>query len=249
MPGAFAYHLHSFSAASLRTTNRFWVGPLLAKGATATMGCVDEPYLSGTPDMAVFCARFIYAGFSFGEAACAAQPVLSWQTTVVGDPLYRPFGKNPDLLAAQLQQRRSKLLEWCLLRLLNLNLAANKPLGEGIEFLEGLGETSRSAVLTEKLGNLYAAQGKPESAVYAWNNALRLYPSPLQRVRLLLTLAEHLTRLGRDAEAYADYQQLLVVWPDYPDKPDLYRALLPLAQKLDKKADAEKYEAELKPKT
>jgi len=33
MPGAFAYHLHSFSAGSLRTTNRNWVGPLLAKGA------------------------------------------------------------------------------------------------------------------------------------------------------------------------------------------------------------------------
>jgi uncharacterized protein (TIGR03790 family) len=249
MPGAFAYHLHSFSAASLRTTNRFWVGPLLAKGATATMGCVDEPYLAGTPDMAVFCARFVYAGFSFGEAACAAQPVLSWQTTAVGDPLYRPFGKNADLLAAQLQQRKSKLLDWCLLRLLNLNLAANKPAGEGLAFLENLGETRKSAVLTEKLGNLYAAQGKPESAIYAWNNALALDPSPLQRLRLLLTLGEHLTALGRNAEAYADYQQVLADWPDYPDKPALYGTLLPLAQKLNKKADAEKYEAELKPKT
>jgi len=32
---------------------------------------------------------------TFGEAAWAAQPVLSWQTTVVGDPLYRPFAKEP----------------------------------------------------------------------------------------------------------------------------------------------------------
>jgi hypothetical protein len=31
-------------------------------------------------------------GYTFGEAAWAAQPVLSWQTTVIGDPLYRPFG-------------------------------------------------------------------------------------------------------------------------------------------------------------
>lgn len=95
MPGAFAYHLHSFSAASLRSTNHNWVGPLLAKGATCTMGCVDEPYLGGTPEVGVFAGRWLYFGFTFGEAACAAQPVLSWQTTVVGDPLYRPFGKAP----------------------------------------------------------------------------------------------------------------------------------------------------------
>ena len=33
MPGAFAYHLHSFSAGILRSTNQNWCGPLLAKGA------------------------------------------------------------------------------------------------------------------------------------------------------------------------------------------------------------------------
>ncbi len=32
MPGAFAYHLHSFSAFTIRSTTRNWCGPLLAKG-------------------------------------------------------------------------------------------------------------------------------------------------------------------------------------------------------------------------
>ena len=94
MPGAIAYHLHSFSAGTIRSTTRNWVGPLLAKGATATMGCVNEPYLTGTPDVATFFARILFFGFSFGEAAYAAQGQLSWQTTVIGDPLYRPFGKG-----------------------------------------------------------------------------------------------------------------------------------------------------------
>ncbi|HEX5400025.1 MAG TPA: TIGR03790 family protein, partial [Verrucomicrobiae bacterium] len=49
MPGAFAYHLHSFSAATLRSASQDWCGPLLAKGATCTMGCVYEPYLALTP--------------------------------------------------------------------------------------------------------------------------------------------------------------------------------------------------------
>ncbi len=126
MPGAFAYHLHSNSAASLRTTNRFWAGPLLAKGAAITMGCVAEPYLAGTPDVAIFTSRLIFFGFTFGEAACACQSVLSWQTTVLGDPLYRPFGKSPEQLHGELQRRQSRLVEWSWLRLVNLNLANNR---------------------------------------------------------------------------------------------------------------------------
>ena len=148
MPGAFAYHLHSFSAATLRSTNRHWAGPLLARGVTATMGAVNEPYLTGTPDLAVFTARLIYQGFTFGEAACAAQSVASWQMTVVGDPLYRPFGRNPDIMHAELTKQGSKLLEWSWLRLANLNLANGKPLGDWVNFLESLELTKTSAVLS-----------------------------------------------------------------------------------------------------
>ena len=71
MPGAFAYHLHSFSAWTLRSTSNYWCGPLLADGATATMGCVYEPFLDGTPNMGIFFTRWL-AGFNFGEAAYAA---------------------------------------------------------------------------------------------------------------------------------------------------------------------------------
>ena len=90
------------------------------------MGAVYEPYLTGTPDLGGFTARLIFQGFTFGEAACASQNVASWQTTVIGDPLYRPFGKNPDFLHAELAKRSSKLIEWSWLRLANLNLANGK---------------------------------------------------------------------------------------------------------------------------
>ena len=100
-------------------------------------------------------------------------------------------------------------------------------------------------MLSEKLADLYAAQGKPSSAVHTYAQALRLDPSPQQRIRLLLTLGEKLPALDRPQEAYEDYQKLLHEFPDYPDKLAIYRKLLPLAQKLDKKADAEKYEAEI----
>ncbi|HWH72289.1 MAG TPA: TIGR03790 family protein, partial [Candidatus Sulfotelmatobacter sp.] len=245
MPGAVAYHLHSYSAHSLRTTNEYWVGPLLAKGVTATLGCVQEPYLAGTPDMTIFTARLLYNGFSFGEAAYAGQPVLSWQTTVVGDPLYRPFGQNPEQLHDRLMQSHHQLVEWSYLRLLNLNLILGKPMADCVALLEQLGTTRESAVLTEKLGNLYVAQGKPASALHAYLQALKLDPTPQTRIRLLLTLGEKLSAAGRDEEAYGQYQMLLRDCPDYPDKLDLYRKLTPLAQKLNKTTEAQGYEAEI----
>ena len=136
MPGAFAYHLHSFSAETIRSTNENWVGPLLAKGATCTMGCVNEPYLDLTPNVAAFLARWIGGGFTFGEAAWAAQPVLSWQTTVVGDPLYRPFAREPAELHAEFARTHNPLIEWSYLRIVDLGLARGAPVAQLADFLE-----------------------------------------------------------------------------------------------------------------
>ena len=172
MPGAFAYHLHSFSAGILRTTNYNWCGPLLAKGATCTMGCVYEPYLAATPNVAFF-LQALGNGYTFGEAAWAAQVALSWQTTVIGDPLYRPFGKPPAELHAELARRHSPLIEWSYLRLVNLDIARGIPPTKLIGFLENLPTTAQSSVLTEKLAEFYEAQGKPFSAIDTWQRALR----------------------------------------------------------------------------
>lgn len=246
MPGAFAYHLHSFSAVTLRSTNQAWAGPLLARGVTATMGTVHEPYLAGTPDIGIFMARWLYNGFSFGEAAYSCQSILSWMTTVVGDPLYRPCGRNPDQLQEDLRQRGSPMYDWAILRLLTFNLVAAKPLSNCVKYLEELPLTRKSAVLSEKLGDLYLEQGKPSSAVHAWQQALKENPSPMQAVRLLLTLGEKLPSLDREAEACEALQTVLNDHPEYPDKLGLCQKLLPLAQKLGKKADAEKYETQIK---
>ena len=120
-------------------------------------------------------------------------------------------------------------------------------LAELVALLEQLDSQKHSAVLSEKLGDLYAAQGKPSSAV-ACVSARRSssIPRPQQRVRLLLTLAEKLLALDRAPEAYEDYQKLLQRVPGLPGSSSPSTgSSLPLAQKLDKKADAEKYEAEI----
>jgi len=232
MPGAFAYHLHSFSADTLRSTSERWCGPFLAKGATCTMGCVYEPYLSLTPNVALFLERFTIGQFTFGEAAWAAQPALSWQTTVVGDPLYRPFGIGPQLMHDELAQRHSPLIEWSYLRLVNVQLLRGMPVTQVTSFLENLSVTTNSAVLTEKLANIYEMQREPSLAIDACERALTLNPSPEQRIRLRLTLAEKLQGQDFNSAARRDYQKLLEESPDYPGKAAIEEKINALEQKL-----------------
>jgi uncharacterized protein (TIGR03790 family) len=230
MPGAFAYHLQSYSANTIRSATANWCGPLLAKGATCTMGCVYEPYLAATPNVAVFMELF-GAGSTFGEAAWASQPALSWQTTVIGDPLYRPFGKSPQLLHAQLSREHSPLLEWSFLRLANLGLVHGARMAQISSLLENLDLTTNSAVLTEKLADLYDAQGKPSSAILTYQSALKLNPSPEQRIRLRLALGEKLLAQNRTDEAVENYESLLAESPDYPGRNSISEKLAALRQK------------------
>jgi len=245
MPGAFAYHLHSFSAATIRQTTMHWVGPLLAKGATATMGCVEEPYLSFTPNVAGFFAALIFSRVSFGEAAYLCQNTLSWQTIAVGDPLYRPFTMRPDLLHADLEKRQSKLVEWSHLRVVELNQVVGADVKEVVGYLEALPLTRQSAVLKEKLGDLYWSQKNFSDALETWELALKLNPSPMQKLRLLLTLAERRSSYGPDRIGLEFYQRLLKEYPDYPDLLGLYRKMLPVAKRMRDTSTIERCEREI----
>ncbi len=231
MPGAFAYHLYSFSADTIRSTTRNWCGPLLARGATCTMGCVYEPFLQFTPNIAQFLLSF-GNGWTFGEAAWASQNALSWQTAVIGDPLYQPFKKTPPELHAQLTRTKNPLIEWSFDRLACLDLAHGAREPQLIQFLETVPTTANSAVLTEKLAALYEAAGKPSSAIEAWQNALKLNPSPQQRLRIRLTLGEKLAAQDRLTEAREDYRQLLKELPEYPGKNFVEDKIQSLEQKI-----------------
>jgi len=93
--GAIAYHLQSFTGAAIRNPKNHWVGPLLVHGACVTAGAVYEPFLTGTPNVDILVDRLL-KGYSWGEAAWMAQPLVSWQMCFIGDPLYRPFARRPD---------------------------------------------------------------------------------------------------------------------------------------------------------
>jgi hypothetical protein len=246
MPGAFAYHLHSFSAHTLRSTNRYWCGPLLAAGVTATMGCIDEPLLDGTPQMDMFFSRWLQLGFTFGEAACAAQRFVSWQTTVVGDPLYRPFGGNPRKLHEDLLRRHSPQVEWSHLRWVNLQLAGGVTTSNGVRYLELEPVTHQSAILTEKLAQLYEKEGKPEWAIKSLRQALSLHPTLQTAVRLTLALGEQLEAARQGAAALKLYDDFLKNTPGWPGSLSLYQKMEAMAGQLGETALASRYAAEIK---
>jgi tetratricopeptide (TPR) repeat protein len=127
-----------------------------------------------------------------------------------------------------------------------MNLANGKSPVEIVALLEQLPVRKQSSILSEKLGDLYAEQGKPASSVHAYKEALNLNPSPQQRIRVTLELGEKLRALNKEEEAYDFYVTLLKDCPDYPNKRDIVQRLLPLARKMNKTADIQKYEAELK---
>jgi uncharacterized protein (TIGR03790 family) len=100
LPGAIGVHIHSFSARTIHNPTANWVGPMIVHGITATLGNVSEPYLPLTPQLDILHDRLL-SGMTFAESAYSSLLGISWMTTCVGDPLYRPFStdtvkSNPD---------------------------------------------------------------------------------------------------------------------------------------------------------
>ncbi|MCX8157299.1 MAG: TIGR03790 family protein [Verrucomicrobiae bacterium] len=234
MPGAFAYHLHSFSAATVRDGRQHWAGPLLAKGAAATIGFTEEPYLAGTLDVPTFVANWLGMGATLGEAAYAAQGNLSWQTTVIGDPLYRPAGRRAEEVHAELVARGSPLVEWSHAKVVVLNLATGLTPVEVMRYLENLTNTSGSAVLTEMLGDLYWQNRKLLDGLYTVESALKRGPSPQQKVRLYLKTAERLQFLQRHPQRLACLEALVKEFPEHPRAAEVKKEIEELKAKLGK---------------
>ena len=105
--------------------------------------------------------------------------------------------------------RHSKLLEWSHLFHANRKLASKLPAAQVIDELEEEPLTKQSAVLQEKLGDIYSAAGKTPQAIDAYTAALKLEITSPQRVRIMLNLARALNIALRYQEAYDLYKRFL----------------------------------------
>jgi uncharacterized protein (TIGR03790 family) len=207
-PGAVAVHIHSFSGNSVRDPSKNWVGPLLYAGAAATLGNVYEPYLTLTPHLDVFDDR-LRAGFTFAEAAYMSQRVLSWMTTFVGDPLYRPFG------GPVTGEEKPVAGEWAAYREgAKLWFAKDRPAGEAA--LKASGRKLRSGVVFEGLGLLQLEAGKRPEALVSFRQARDFYTDPDDITRVAIHEIFQLRNADREAEAVTLARKMMEAFPKAP---------------------------------
>lgn len=194
-PGAFAYHLHSISAADPKRRDAYWVGPLLERGAAASMGTVDEPYLHLTPQPDILMER-LAVGYSLGEAAHFAERELSWQTTVFGDPLYRPFRYPLEVQVRNMETDHHPGLAWGYLRQINLLLLAGR-YTLAVETCEARFQATQSPVLQEKLADLHAQNGSFEKALLLYHPIASGAEAPATAFRMAGKMVDVLRSAGK----------------------------------------------------
>jgi tetratricopeptide (TPR) repeat protein len=241
--GAVAYHIHSFSAQSVRTRTAYWVGPLLARGAAATMGNVFEPYLAFTPQIDMFFMRLL-EGAPFLEAGYSSQPVLSWQTTFVGDPLYRPFAVPLPEQIERLEAANRPDVEWAYLRRVN-QLAANGEPGEAESLCRAKAEKLDSKVLYEKLGDLLRVTHREAAAIVAYQNAILEPRDASQFIRVATKTASAYEANKQPAQALSMYESLIKAYPTYSKVIEFYKQARELARGLGQDAKAKSLQAKI----
>lgn len=199
--GGIALHLHSFSSTSLRSTERYWLGPLVKMGFCATVGNVYEPYLHFTHHPHRLIERLLEGG-TFGEAVAYSLPALSWMGVAIGDPLYRPFEKK---LGLQLGLTQSP---YVVLREVN-RIDANGSAATATAYLRGAFQRAPSLPLAYALATRYADAGETKKAldVLRLMRYIKLYAKE-DRV-LVQKLADLMGRLDKPDDALGIYERLI----------------------------------------
>lgn len=110
--GAVGYHIASFELMHLRgPLTGHWVRNLIDNGCVATLGPVAEPYLHSFPPPDEFFPLLLTGRLTLAEVYWATTPLTSWMQTAIGDPLYKPFAKNPALPLDQLPPQLRRVAE------------------------------------------------------------------------------------------------------------------------------------------
>jgi len=207
--GAVAIHLHSFSAANLRDSNRNWTGPLLEKGAAATVGNVYEPYLQFTHHFDILQDRLIQ-GYSLVEATYMACPSLSWQTIVLGDPLYRPFTHLDGS-----GQKENSDRDYRALRVARQVWAKEPELM--VSKLRSAAASKANGNLYECLGLWYRARHQNQVAVAFFQSAATKHILNADRLRQWLHIADTQREEGKKKLAIATLKQAQSLYPSIPE--------------------------------
>lgn len=205
-PGALGFHLHSFSATTVRSARSGWVGPLVSQGYCMTIGNVYEPYLEFThrPHLLL---EHLLAGGTFGEAAAYAYPVASWMGIAVGDPLFRPFAKSLDDQLAT-DAVAGAFSPYLYLRQIN-RLIRQKGRSAALIYARECFLKAPSLPLAYRLGNLYEEGEQVEKALEVLKFVRFLDHYPKEKRILLKKMADLLFHMGHSQTAFLVYKKLL----------------------------------------
>lgn len=206
-PGAIAMHIHSYTAASVRSAHARWVGPLVDRGAAATMGNVYEPYLQMTHRPNLF-MEGLTQGMTTGEAAYYALPVLSWMPVFVGDPLYRPFKRDLNSQFDEINRQPDELAQYVVLRQMKI-LRSRKQFEESFAYGVEAFKRTGGLALAYNLAKQYELRGgrvKAMQLIEPWLGAVDL---PVDEWGLVFELGKHLESINEEEKALGIYQNLM----------------------------------------
>ncbi|MDP4611660.1 MAG: TIGR03790 family protein [Opitutales bacterium] len=204
-PGAIGFHLHSYSAPTVRSAKQGWLGPFVAQGYCATMGNVYEPYLQFThrPQLLL---EHLLTGHTFGEAITYCNPSLSWMGVAIGDPLYRPF-------KIDLEEQLAKVPEgpfavYVHLREIN-RLKAEVSQSAALAYARKTFVAQPSLALAYELAQLFAAEGQKKESVEALKLIRYIDEYSDDEQILVKQIADFLYKQGEGAAAMEIYESLI----------------------------------------
>jgi uncharacterized protein (TIGR03790 family) len=210
--GAIAVHIHSFSASTLHDEKANWAGPLVTKGAAATIGNVYEPYLQLTSHLNIFSDRLLH-GFTFAESAYMSVQTLSWMSVMVGDPLYRPYASWLDL--AEKTETQKAASDW---RAYHDFAAKNSSL-PAVEYraaAKQFAARTRNAPMLEDIGLVEAAAENYAGATGCFDLARTTYTKRDDILRTVLHEAEALAKQNKPKRGVDLLRSVLKIVPDAP---------------------------------
>ena len=211
VPGAIAAHIHSYSAATLRDENSGWAGPLVSRGAAATVGNVYEPYLELTAHLDILNDRLLH-GFTFAESVFMSSRVLSWMGVALGDPLYRPYlnwtqidSKTPTKSAAGWRAYHDFAIKNSKLESSDYRTQARVAAAR-----------ARNAAMLEDVGLMEMRDGKFSTAIAALEQARGAYSKRDDIIRCVLEECDAFIKSGKPNRAVDLARRVLRIVPESP---------------------------------
>jgi len=209
VPGAIAAHIHSDSAATLRDENLGWAGPLVSRGAAATVGNVYEPYLELTAHLDILNDRLLH-GFTFAESVFMSSRVLSWMGVALGDPLYRPYlnwtqidSKTPTKSAAEWRAYHDFAIKNSKLESSDYRTQARV-----------VAARTRNAAMLEDVGLMEMRDGKFSTAIAALEQARGAYSKRDDIIRCVLEECDAFIKSGKPNRAVDLARRVLRIVPE-----------------------------------